>query len=175
METRIDRLGSVRDGKIQQLKELIAESENIVFLGGAGVSTESGIPDFRSGTGIYNQDSGVTYRPIDIIARGFNVSSTTVLGHFSRVSNKEYNYVAFLSQATKVVQYLRDILRFNVKGILVHVNAVVRVNHKNVNVLFSNHCFCLFKDGRQLGYVHTVEEVEVVKDVVNSHLFFFVG
>ncbi|MBO4578586.1 MAG: NAD-dependent protein deacylase [Clostridiales bacterium] len=78
----MDRLGSVRDGKIQQLKELIAESENIVFLGGAGVSTESGIPDFRSGTGIYNQDSGVTYRPIDIIAHDFFMENPDVFFDF---------------------------------------------------------------------------------------------
>ena len=36
------------------LKEMIEQSDNIVFFGGAGVSTESGIPDFRSETGIYN-------------------------------------------------------------------------------------------------------------------------
>ena len=71
METRIDRLGSVREDKLRQLKQLIADYDNIVFLGGAGVSTESGIPDFRSGTGIYNSDSGVKYRPIDIIAHDF--------------------------------------------------------------------------------------------------------
>ena len=71
METRIDRFGSVREDKINQLKELIAESNNIVFLGGGGVSTESGIPDFRSGAGIYNTESGTKYRPIDIIAHDF--------------------------------------------------------------------------------------------------------
>ena len=71
METRIDRFGSVREDKIKQLKELIAESDNIVFLGGAGVSTESGIPDFRSGAGIYNTESGTKYRPIVIIAHDF--------------------------------------------------------------------------------------------------------
>ena len=71
METRIDRFGSVREDKIKQLKELIAESKYIVFLGGAGVSTESGIPDFRSGAGIYNTESGTKYRPIDIIAHDF--------------------------------------------------------------------------------------------------------
>ena len=38
-----------------QLKEYIEESNNIVFFGGAGVSTESGIPDFRSKDGLYNQ------------------------------------------------------------------------------------------------------------------------
>lgn len=71
METRIDRFGSVREDKIKQLKELIEESKYIVFLGGAGVSTESGIPDFRSGAGIYNTESGTKYRPIDIIAHDF--------------------------------------------------------------------------------------------------------
>jgi len=71
VETRIDRLGTVREDKLRQLRQIIADSEYIVFLGGAGVSTESGIPDFRSGTGIYNSDSGVKYRPIDIIAHDF--------------------------------------------------------------------------------------------------------
>ena len=41
--------------KIKKLKEYIKESNNIVFFGGAGVSTESGIPDFRSKDGLYNQ------------------------------------------------------------------------------------------------------------------------
>ena len=40
---------------IRKLKELIDGSDNIVFFGGAGVSTESGIPDFRSVDGLYNQ------------------------------------------------------------------------------------------------------------------------
>ena len=40
---------------LEQLNQWIAESNNIVFFGGAGVSTESGIPDFRSGDGLYNQ------------------------------------------------------------------------------------------------------------------------
>ena len=43
------------DEKWQQLKDWISESDNIVFFGGAGVSTESGIPDFRSVDGLYNQ------------------------------------------------------------------------------------------------------------------------
>ena len=43
------------EDKIQKFKQLIDESNNIVFFGGAGVSTESGIPDFRSKDGLYNQ------------------------------------------------------------------------------------------------------------------------
>ena len=41
--------------RIEKLNQLIAESKNTVFFGGAGVSTESGIPDFRSKDGLYNQ------------------------------------------------------------------------------------------------------------------------
>ena len=42
------------DQKIATLQNWIDESRNIVFFGGAGVSTESGIPDFRSQDGLYN-------------------------------------------------------------------------------------------------------------------------
>ena len=45
----------MEDQLISQLKEWIENSDNIVFFGGAGVSTESGIPDFRSVDGLYNQ------------------------------------------------------------------------------------------------------------------------
>lgn len=71
METRLDRYQGARENKISQLKDLIEESERIVFLGGAGVSTESGIPDFRSGDGIYNQESGLAYRAVDVISHSF--------------------------------------------------------------------------------------------------------
>jgi len=43
------------DCQIEKLKKFIDESKNIVFFGGAGVSTESGVPDFRSKDGLYNQ------------------------------------------------------------------------------------------------------------------------
>ncbi len=71
METRQDRYEGARENKLNQLKELIDKSENIVFLGGAGVSTESGIPDFRSGEGIFNQASGLKYRAVDVVSHSF--------------------------------------------------------------------------------------------------------
>ena len=49
------RGGCILTEQIQKLKELIDGTDNIVFFGGAGVSTESGIPDFRSVDGLYNQ------------------------------------------------------------------------------------------------------------------------
>ena len=54
---------------IRRLKELIDGSDNIVFFGGAGVSTESGIPDFRSVDGLYNQK--YKYPPEEILSHSF--------------------------------------------------------------------------------------------------------
>lgn len=55
--------------QIETLKKWVQESERIVFFGGAGVSTESGIPDFRSVDGLYNQK--FEYPPEQILSRGF--------------------------------------------------------------------------------------------------------
>ena len=57
------------DEKIEKLRQWIAESDNIVFFGGAGVSTESGIPDFRSVDGLYNQKW--RYPPETILSHTF--------------------------------------------------------------------------------------------------------
>ena len=55
--------------EIAKLKSWIAESDNIVFFGGAGVSTESGIPDFRSADGLYHQK--YRFPPEEIISHSF--------------------------------------------------------------------------------------------------------
>lgn len=60
---------SAMDDKIMQLKKWIDESDNVVFFGGAGVSTESGIPDFRSVDGLYNQK--YKYPPETILSHTF--------------------------------------------------------------------------------------------------------
>lgn len=53
----------------EKLKKIIDETDNIVFFGGAGVSTESGIPDFRSVDGLYNQN--YDYPPETILSHTF--------------------------------------------------------------------------------------------------------
>jgi NAD-dependent deacetylase len=57
------------EDKILQLKKWIEESDNIVFFGGAGVSTESGIPDFRSVDGLYHQRYDVP--PEELLSRTY--------------------------------------------------------------------------------------------------------
>ena len=54
---------------VKKLKDWIDHSDNIVFFGGAGVSTESGIPDFRSTDGLYNQQ--YDYPPETILSHSF--------------------------------------------------------------------------------------------------------
>lgn len=60
--------------KIDTLKKWIDESKNIVFFGGAGVSTESGIPDFRSKDGLYNQK--YKFPPEEILSHTFFMNNT---------------------------------------------------------------------------------------------------
>lgn len=60
--------------KIQELKEIIEQSDNIVFFGGAGVSTESGIPDFRSVDGLYHQK--YKYPPETMVSHSFFLQHT---------------------------------------------------------------------------------------------------
>ncbi|WP_026509634.1 NAD-dependent protein deacylase [Butyrivibrio sp. LC3010] len=57
------------DEKIRELKELVDGSDNIVFFGGAGVSTESGVPDFRSEDGLYHQH--YKYPPEQMLSHSF--------------------------------------------------------------------------------------------------------
>lgn len=55
--------------EIERLQQMIDESQKIVFFGGAGVSTESGIPDFRSADGLYQQNC--KYTPEQVVSHSF--------------------------------------------------------------------------------------------------------
>lgn len=62
----------------ERVRKIIDSSENVVFFGGAGVSTESGIPDFRSEEGLYNAVNEYGYPPEYIISRPFFMKHTAV-------------------------------------------------------------------------------------------------
>lgn len=68
--------------KIAELNEIIKKYDNIVFFGGAGVSTESGIPDFRSVDGLYHQK--YDYPPETILSHSFYRSSPDEFYRFYR-------------------------------------------------------------------------------------------
>ena len=93
---------------VQKLKAMIEESENIVFFGGAGVSTESGIPDFRSVDGLYNQK--YKYPPEMIISHSFFTSNTEEFYDFYRdrmifesaEPNEAHKYLSRLEKTGKL-------------------------------------------------------------------------
>ena len=58
-----------------EIYDIILSSNNIVFFGGAGVSTESGIPDFRSATGLYNRKNDTGYSPEYMLSHEFLIES----------------------------------------------------------------------------------------------------
>ena len=59
--------------EIKELIDIIRESDNIVFFGGAGVSTESNIPDFRSANGLWNEKLKINFTPEQLVSHTFFV------------------------------------------------------------------------------------------------------
>ncbi len=72
----------MENNKYQALKDIIKSSSSIVVFTGAGISVPSGIPDFRSADGIYNQKSKINHRPEDIISHSFFVQNTDLFYEF---------------------------------------------------------------------------------------------
>lgn len=102
-----------------ELKTVIEKSDNIVFFGGAGVSTESGIPDFRSVDGLYNQK--YKYPPETILSHSFFMTKTGEFYDFYREKmictsakpNKAHLALARLEQQGK----LRAVVTQNIDGL----------------------------------------------------------
>lgn len=107
------------DGGIAELKKWISESDNIVFFGGAGVSTESGIPDFRSVDGLYSQQW--KYPPETILSRSFFLREPEEYYRFHRAKlvvegvkpNRAHLRLAELEREGK----LRAVLTQNIDGL----------------------------------------------------------
>ena len=76
---------------IEKLRKIISESDNIVFFGGAGVSTESNIPDFRSVDGLYNQK--YAYPPETILSHTFSPVSSRKLIRLSSIKSCPIRYI----------------------------------------------------------------------------------
>ena len=128
------------DEKIAQLQKIIDESKNIVFFGGAGVSTESGIPDFRSVDGLYNQQW--KYPPETIISRSFFFHDTKEFYRFYRAKllpagfepNAAHYKLAELEKAGK----LKAVVTQNIDGL--HQKAGSKVVYELHGSTLRNYC-----------------------------------
>ena len=105
----------------KRLKEIIEQSENIVFFGGAGVSTESNIPDFRSESGLYNARQKYGRSPEEILSHSFFVAHTDIFFHYYKNNliykdaepNKAHRALAKLEAAGK----LKAVVTQNIDGL----------------------------------------------------------
>ena len=138
--------------EVKKLKEWIDGSDNIVFFGGAGVSTESGIPDFRSTDGLYHQQ--YDYPPETILSHSFFMENPREFYRFYRnkmlyldaAPNAAHKKLAELEQQGK----LRAVITQNIDGL--HQKAGSRKVLELHGSVLRNYC-------QKCGAFHGVEVI----------------
>ena len=126
--------------QIKKLQEIIDDSSNIVFFGGAGVSTESGIPDFRSVDGLYHQEWD--YPPEVIISHSFFEANPKEFYRFYKAKllpqgilpNKAHKKLAELEKAGK----LKAVVTQNIDGL--HQDAGSQTVYELHGSVLRNYC-----------------------------------
>ena len=126
--------------EIGALQKIIDESKNIVFFGGAGVSTESGIPDFRSEDGLYHEK--YSYPPERIISHSFFLTNPEVFYRFYKEKmlcldaepNAAHRKLAELEQAGK----LKAVVTQNIDGL--HQKAGSKIVYELHGSIHRNYC-----------------------------------
>jgi NAD-dependent deacetylase len=146
---------------ISRLKELIDDSERIVFFGGAGVSTESGIPDFRSKDGLYNQHDVRfdMYQPEYLLSHSCLVYEPKVYYEFHRQKmdtrniepNNAHKYLAALEKTGK----LKAVVTQNIDGL--HQKAGSKVVYEIHGSALRNYCMSCGKEYPE-DYIFTSTE-----------------
>lgn len=124
----------------KSFQQFISESKNIVFFGGAGVSTESGIPDFRSVDGLYNQK--YSYPPETILSHDFFMNNTEEFYKFYRDKmlcldaepNITHIKLAELEQSGK----LKAVITQNIDGL--HQHAGSKIVYELHGSILRNYC-----------------------------------
>ena len=131
--------------EISALQEIIDESAHIVFFGGAGVSTESGIPDFRSEDGLYHEK--YSYPPEQIISHSFFLTKPEVFYRFYKEKmlcldaepNAAHRKLAELEQAGK----LKAVVTQNIDGL--HQKAGSKIVYELHGSIHRNYCLSCHK------------------------------
>lgn len=126
--------------KIDKLKQIIQASNNIVFFGGAGVSTESGIPDFRSKDGLYNQK--YKYPPELILSHTFFIGNTEGFYEFykDKMNSLKYepNITHFKLAELEKQGKLKAVVTQNIDGL--HQKAGSKTVYELHGSILRNYC-----------------------------------
>jgi len=142
----------MKNSELNTLKTWVEESDNIVFFGGAGVSTESGIPDFRSVDGLYHQK--FDYPPEEILSHDFFFSHTAYFYRFYREKmlpleaqpNAAHRKLAELERQGK----LRAVITQNIDGL--HQKAGSQKVFELHGSVLRNYCL-------KCGKFHSAEQI----------------
>lgn len=128
------------DAKLQEFLKMVKESSNIVFFGGAGVSTESGIPDFRSTDGLYNQQ--YDYPPETILSHTFFVRKPEEFYRFYRdkilIDGAEPNITHKKLAEMEAAGKLKAVITQNIDGL--HQKAGSREVYEVHGTVAKNYC-----------------------------------
>lgn len=134
----------MNDEKLNKFVEMINNSENIVFFGGAGVSTESGIPDFRSKDGLYNQHNVQfdQYSPEYLLSHSCLYNNPKVFYEFYRQKLNTENILPnkahyFLTQLEKIGK-LKAIITQNIDNL--HQKAGSKNVYEIHGTTYRNYC-----------------------------------
>ena len=145
---------------IERIAEIIKGSDNIVFFGGAGLSTESGIPDFRSVDGLYNQQ--YKYPPETIISHSFFVENPEEFYRFYKdkclgpMLKAEPNAAHFALAKLEEMGKLKAIVTQNIDDL--HHRAGSKTIYELHGTSFRNYCL-------NCGKEYTIEDILKVDGV----------
>ncbi|MDO4482389.1 MAG: NAD-dependent protein deacylase [Bacillota bacterium] len=150
--------------KIKQLKEIIDSSSRIVFFGGAGVSTESGIPDFRSETGLYNAQREYGRSPEEMISNSFFTAHTETFFDYYKKNliyreakpNKAHIALAKLEEQGKLI----GVVTQNIDGL--HQMAGSKKVYELHGSVLRNYCM-------RCGEDYTLDEIMDMPGVPRCH------
>lgn len=150
------------ENSIEVFRSIIEQSDNIVFFGGAGVSTESGIPDFRSVDGLYHQQ--YDYPPETILSHTFYRKNPKEFYRFYRnkmifrdaLPNMAHRKLAELEQQGK----LRAVITQNIDGLHQAAGSQhVLELHGSVLRNYCEHCHAFY----DLSYIEESQDIPVCK------------
>lgn len=146
----------------KKLKEIIQECNRIVLFSGAGISCASGIPDFRSANGLYNQDSGMVYKPEEIISHDFFIKHPDLFYEFYKTKmiyknakpNLAHVFFAELEKKGK----LNAIVTQNIDGL--HCIAGNKKVYELHGSIHQNYCM---KCGKRFGLEYVIRAQGIPK------------
>jgi len=163
------------NNNIKELQKVIDECNKIVFFGGAGVSTESGIPDFRSVDGLYNQS--YKYPPEEILSHTFFVHNTEEFYEFYRDKmlcftakpNNAHLFLCGLENAGK----LSAVITQNIDGL--HQMAGSKRVYELHGSIHRNYCLCCgaFYDGRYIASTQGIPHCEKCGGIIKPDVVLY--